>query len=331
MDLGTGTSTEFKMTPEVASYVANNLELFNCQTGLVHSHHQMGAFFSSTDLATLQAEGNTTNCFVSLVVDTKGTYVAAITRKVKTKRKVTVEDSSVSYTFFGEGSKETSKGNNITREAEVEEIQYFMLDVERHEVDNHLAFLDQRFEEIVNKKMPPKTAPTTHFSSYNPILSDNWNFPWDKKQKEAPQKESSLFDTEETSVSTFSNSNDNLEEYEVEYIPDAKLIHTAVCRMVMCSLLFNTDKYDLKQWIKRHMQNVYQRTFSDEQSFQEWADFAVSFFVYNFLDYNAPSNLPDVQYFNCIIEAMIAELAPFADDKLPYIQTYITTLENNIN
>lgn len=36
MDLGTSGYTEFKMTSEVSSYIANNMELFDCETGLVH-------------------------------------------------------------------------------------------------------------------------------------------------------------------------------------------------------------------------------------------------------------------------------------------------------
>lgn len=42
MDLGSGTWTEFQMTPEVSGYIAENIELFDCDTGLCHSHHTMG-------------------------------------------------------------------------------------------------------------------------------------------------------------------------------------------------------------------------------------------------------------------------------------------------
>lgn len=39
-------------------------------------------FFSGTDIATLQSEGNSRNNFVSLIVNNKGLYSAAITRKI---------------------------------------------------------------------------------------------------------------------------------------------------------------------------------------------------------------------------------------------------------
>lgn len=36
MDLGTSGWTEFKMNEDVTAYIANNLDLFDCETGLVH-------------------------------------------------------------------------------------------------------------------------------------------------------------------------------------------------------------------------------------------------------------------------------------------------------
>lgn len=36
MDLGNSGYTEFSMTPEVSHYIAEHLELFDCETGLVH-------------------------------------------------------------------------------------------------------------------------------------------------------------------------------------------------------------------------------------------------------------------------------------------------------
>lgn len=46
MDVGTTGWTQFKMTADVAGYMAENFELFECETGLVHSHHTMGKLFA---------------------------------------------------------------------------------------------------------------------------------------------------------------------------------------------------------------------------------------------------------------------------------------------
>lgn len=321
MDLGTSTNTEFRMSAEVSRYIASNLELFDCQTGLIHSHHQLGAFFSATDITTLQTEGNDTNCFVSLVVDTKGTYVAAITRKVKSKRTVTVTDSKASYGFFGEGNKQLDSKGDLTKEIETEEIQYFILGVERHEVSNPLDFLDQRFNEIVEQK----TALTKHASPSNTLFSsssfNDCALPWLKEQQSTYIEQQNPYMED---PQTFYDSEDYVEP---AYIPDPALIHAAVCRMVMCSLTLNVEKFDLKQWIKRYMNQVYERTFPNNATFHEWADYAVSFYVYNFVDHSAPKDLPDELYFGQVIEAMIRELSPFKSDKTPYIQKYIDTLQ----
>ena len=41
MDIGTAAYTEFDMSPDVISYMADNPELLDCQTGLIHSHNNM--------------------------------------------------------------------------------------------------------------------------------------------------------------------------------------------------------------------------------------------------------------------------------------------------
>ena len=42
MDLGTSGWTEFKMSEDVTAYMAENIELFDCDMSLCHSHHTMG-------------------------------------------------------------------------------------------------------------------------------------------------------------------------------------------------------------------------------------------------------------------------------------------------
>ena len=41
MDLGSSTYTDFNMNEDVAAYTADNIELFDCELGLCHSHHSM--------------------------------------------------------------------------------------------------------------------------------------------------------------------------------------------------------------------------------------------------------------------------------------------------
>ena len=46
MDLGDATFTSFVNDESVASYIAENIDLFTCDMGLVHSHHSMGKSFA---------------------------------------------------------------------------------------------------------------------------------------------------------------------------------------------------------------------------------------------------------------------------------------------
>lgn len=302
----------------------------------------MGAFFSNTDLSTLRAEGNDTNCFVSLIVDTAGTYVAAITRKAKIRKEITTIDLGSYYEFFGECRKDLNitgdESGHVTEEIDTEEIQYFSLDVERHEVQNPLAFLDRRFDEIKARKNPPvssspfNTHVTHGFQDYPNkeanTVKDNFydlSHPWEARKQKV--KEPYLWDD-----ATMDSITDEDAAF-ANWTPDKSLIHTAVCRMIACSLILNVEKFDLRQWITRHMNNVYDRIFPSAggTELNEWTEFAVSFFVYHLEDPSAPEGISSEWYFGQIANAMTEELAPYMDStKYPYIKYYIDELQTII-
>lgn len=264
MDVGTSGWTEFKMSEDVTAYMAENMELFNCDIALVHSHHHLGAFFSGQDLKTLQKEGNDTNCFVSLIVDTKGEYKAAITRKVKKKVQATTVDFGTSYEFFGEGTISTPENpmSETTRVLENENIEYFMLDVEREEVENPYSVIDKRLEEITEQKKSTAYRPLWSFSD-DYSASPYYKEPITKlpvSNNKPTAKEGLLFDEEEV------------------YTIDPKESHYLTCQMITCSLIINKD-VDLKQWITRHMDKKYGEIFYDKKNFEYWAESYVDFLI----------------------------------------------------
>lgn len=321
MDLGTAEWTEFKMTEEVTSYMADNIDLFDCETGLIHSHHHLGAFFSSQDNLMLQQEGNETNCFVSLVVDTKGTYVARITRKKRTKAEVIIRNQGSFYEFFGEGIKESSSDNTETvKTVDKEVIEYFDLKVERHEVPNSLEYLDTRFDEIEKRKEEKAKAEKLNYNYFN--------------QLKTPY-EPSLFNEE------FTKSN-NYTPNSSQYTPDPKKIHKAVVSMITCNLILNPDKFDLKQWVTKHMVNVYRKIFGKNSDieehltgsspFNEWKEFIIEFIISHFDEENEPGILSDdYDYFkSSIAEALLEELYEY-ERMNPYIEEYCATLEGYLD
>lgn len=323
MDLGSAGFTEFKMTPDVSHYIAENIDLFDCEIGNIHSHHTLGAFFSGTDESTLQDGGNDVNCWLMLIVDTQGKYVARITRKVKVEKEITVKNIDSSYEFFGEDTVKKDIDSTMTKNVCNEEIQYFDLDVERHVVPNRLSFLDDRFEEIQAEKLKniQSHANTSNFQPVKPLKPNepvpivnshfnnndyyNLSHPWEGRKQNAAVKK---------------QEDDN-------YVPDPKLIHRAVCTMITCSFILSIEKFDLKQWITKYMVNTYERIFNDDAAaFDEWKEFIVSFLVYHFEDVSASAFLDDEYYYSAVAQAMVDELFPYKDMN-SYIFEYIKELQ----
>ena len=344
MDLGSPGYTEYKMDETVAGYMADNIELFDCELGLIHSHNQMSCFFSGTDTSTLQSEGNEKNCFVSLIVNNAGTYCAAVTRKIQTKNEVTIKSLGTSYEFFGEGAIITGEDSmsETTKVIDKEIIQYFMLDIEKEEAPNHLSWLDTRFDEIQKKKEAKKAATTSITNSNSRWLSENLNwagktidktidkdeefYDWiHKKDKEEKKpysiEEQSIWDKEDIDAMT---------DY-TKWQPDPTIIHYLCCQLLTCSLIVNKD-IDLKQWISRHMVKKYDEIFAIEKaiSFDSWAEAYIEFMMDMYYDEDTPTELLDQWdlLHSKIAEALIDEI-----DSYPYnvyISKYVDLLSNYV-
>ncbi len=339
MDLGNATFTEFTMNEDVTAYMSENIELFDCDLQLIHSHHQMSTQPSGTDLNTLKEEGNERNCFVSLIVNNAGKYYAAITRKVQTKSEVTVKKLGTSYEFFGDGAKEVEHdGTETIKVVEKEVIEYFDLEVERHEVPNPLGYLDARFDEIAKKKA---TERKNNYNSSN-IASTGTFFDW-MHSKPAPKEQNLFDDTSYQEVTKHLYKDDHMFNPTVidDWQPDPKKIHAAVVHMITCNLIINPDKFDLKQWITKHMKNVYIKVFGESSiyecehnscgAFSEWRDFIIQ----HTLDYFDTSDVPDAIFDYCeilqsrVAQAMSDEIMEFIDVN-PYIEAYNEALILNI-
>lgn len=159
-DIGTSTYTEFNMSPDVVAYMVDNPELLdeNVYQGLMHSHHTMGAFFSGTDDATLREEGSDRTHFLSLIIDTRGTYQAAITRVVE--EEMTATGSAKFITF-----NEQEANQPISYTFKRKRLESFMLNVQRPQLPNPYLELSQRIEEVQRQKAEAakKTIPATTY------------------------------------------------------------------------------------------------------------------------------------------------------------------------
>lgn len=286
------------------------------------------AFFSGQDIATLRSEGNERNCFVSLIVDTRGTYQAAITRKLQTKHEVTVKSLGKSYPFFGEGdvSVEDDTEPEITKIVDKETIEYFMLDVEREVVDNPLSWLDARFEEIESKK----TASLDKFKINMPEYGKGIGY---GLTKETPIKQLSMFEDDEVKVKDTKSQKlssvqkKGTETSELEWYPSTKDVDRMICCMLTCSLLANSDYFDAKDWIENKMDRNYKRIFTDDLLFEQWVDFIVGYFVDDYATTNVDAEMAASQVAYALIERF-DELTSNNKSKNPYIAEYYRTLTN---
>lgn len=157
MDIGSGTFTEFEMSPEVAVNLVEHQELMDCCIGLVHSHGAMAAFFSGTDLNTLKEEGSERNHFLSLIVNNAGNYVAAITKKATYDCEITGKKE-----YFSFGNKHYFEP--VKRKKQYDVVEYYELEILKPETIVKNDELDNRIREIEEAKKP----------KINPMPYNDW-------------------------------------------------------------------------------------------------------------------------------------------------------------
>ena len=135
---------------------------------------------------------------------------------------------------------------------------------------------------------------------------------------EIPLKEGILFDDKTM---------DDL-KVEIDWTPNPTLVHEAVVRIIACSFIIDPSKFDLKQWIARHMERKYNDIFKEALSFDNWAEFVIEFVLTNFYDEKAPDMVYEDldEYQSIVAEAIYEELSEYADYS-KYITNYLEILQ----
>jgi len=114
MDTGDATTTEFYLDEgNAAAYIADH-ELWNCQIGLVHSHHSLATFFSGQDTSMLKQEGANRNHFLSLIVNNAGIYSAKLTSREVVEQQTIYVSKGKSFNDVGYEQKEESSQTYTT-------------------------------------------------------------------------------------------------------------------------------------------------------------------------------------------------------------------------
>ena len=341
-DVGEAAYTEFKNDVDLAGYMAAH-ELWDCYTGLMHSHDMMSTFFSGTDLNTLKEEGNDANHFVSLIVNNAGTYTAAVTRKVVYKSTGT---SLVKYNTFDnvEVDDET-----LTFEKEETFIEYYPLEIIKEEVpETPKSELELRLEEVrknansyVNRR---QQLSTTQYSQASGVVSfptantgykvPHIEIPSLKEEREERKEpvQLTLFDDikEEEVVEK------NLKElseldmsiaYDDDHVDPTIVLNTIT--QVITGDIFSIYKQnvDLDKWVT-NMEKLYDKRFAnlttEYDSFEYWVDTFTEFLENELFDDNLFEKGRD--YMDAIwAYDVIVKLQDYPTNK--YLEAFIKSFE----
>lgn len=85
MNIGSSAYTEFEYNSEVMNAYDLKEELVECSSAMIHSHHNMSAFFSGTDTSELLDNCKHFNYYISLIVNFTKEYKCKIAFPSKTK------------------------------------------------------------------------------------------------------------------------------------------------------------------------------------------------------------------------------------------------------
>lgn len=158
MDIGTSVHTSFEFGNfDIASFIAERPELYDCRIGILHSHNKLQAFLSGEDMATLKGDANDTTNALSIVVNNAGEYVAAITRRFNSAYNVHIKETiqcDTAYKFFDKEYPVEEKSYTKTEEKDdsyqKSHVEICSLEVERPEIC--APELDERFGQVLQKK-----------------------------------------------------------------------------------------------------------------------------------------------------------------------------------
>lgn len=325
MDVGSAAYTEFNMSPEVISYMTENPELLDYQSGLIHSHNQMATFFSGTDVATLKEEGTDRNHFVSLIVNNEGTYTAAITRKISITRNV---DEEIQYDSFN-GEKVTENSSYVEEDNEFE---YFPLKITIEGEKEENKILKARLEEI--KKNKNKTS--IKISPNSKQLSIPYNPPYcypTTPNHTSPSNTTSNYKVNSPSPYYSIDADDftNIDYNKVKL--SDKLLKELTLQIITGSILIpNSSKINMFEWSK-NMTALFQRRFGEDnygfKIFDTWAENHIEFICwYTEVEELVMAGYTDDQMASIIAKNLIGELKKLSTNI--YINKFINILQKYI-
>ena len=328
-DVGEAAYTEFQNDVELAGYMASH-ELWDCYTGLMHSHNRMSTFFSGTDVATLRSEGNDNNHFVSLIINNAGAYSAAVTRKVSSRVQGTrvIDYNSFDDVHIEEASEEFAREESY--------IEYYPLNVimpeaaPKSELELRLEEVRKNANSFINRKY--SSSATSSFNNPN-IISITPTSSIDKvksndfESKEDNSKQLQLFTDKEMGKKV---EVENIEEvidipYDEVHI-NPNIVFDSVTQIITGDI-FSTYKQniDINKWAN-NMETLYTKRFGspENDNFGYWVDNLLDFIAGEVYDCKLVEKGEDFMWAIWAYDVMV-ELEKFPKNK--YLEVFSKSLE----
>jgi hypothetical protein len=160
MDIGTAGSTVYEPDGDIVDIYDNIEEAMEWKTGHIHSHHDMAAYFSGTDMSELNDNVDKHNYYLSLIVNFDSKYDAkvAFLSDVKTT-------SHMHYTSDG------GKLENFTVDRDEKHMCVIDMDI-YYEYTND--FFYGRYNEVVEKAEKAAKAKTASYTSKYKGINDSF-------------------------------------------------------------------------------------------------------------------------------------------------------------
>lgn len=312
MDIGSSSYTEFNISPDIASYMANNPKLLDCQMGLIHSHNNMDTFFSGTDIRTLEEEGLDRNHFVSLIVNNRGDYTAAITRRLINKR------ITESFCYPSFGNIQVSETRN-SQGSSAEELEYYYLDIEI-EGYNKYTELELRLKEIEGFKKIQEVNSRFNTLSYT-------DGPLSRFKPLAQENAHSLVEEDDLSWKQ------QTLKFTKKYSFNKDLAKSLALQLVTGSVVIPREsKINIKSWVAG-MVPIYERRFGKGEEglniFEKWAEGFIEFLCWFTIDEDLIKQGIEEDEMNTLCAIAIKEELEDLDSNI-YIEKFIEILNGYI-
>lgn len=338
MDIGVATYTEYSDSPDIISYMIEK-DLLDTRIGLVHSHNNMETFFSGTDTATLKQEAMNHDHFVSLIVNNRGTYSAAVTTVFNSKFKEKVEEEYSYNTFDGETITGTDsyeeeyvektilwskmniiiEGNTYNDDEILERMDYISKEKERIKIANAKVATATKVAIPLNTTRVENAAQTakTVLKSIRP--EDDDPLMGKNKGSEAfvinfPKGEEPVFDQDA-----------DVPQIDYDITISDELVDLIAKKLVTGSILVpENNKIDLSKFIPS-MEGMYNKVFPSIESYDFFIGSFIESIIFDVKDEHI-IGFPDDVVAAIVAQSLVLELTQYPTNK--YLEVIIDNLTN---